>query len=370
MREAGFTEQRQPPAPGSGRITGCCHLGSYVSRGGGTRTSWVSFGWLLSGGSGFSLDGLDRTVDLILHCSLWVQSLPLCCFFLLACADEVSRGGGTRTSWVSFGWLLSGGSGFSLDGLDRTVDLILHCSLWVQSLPLCCFFLLACADEVSRGGGTRTSWVSFGWLLSGGSGFSLDGLDRTVDLILHCSLWVQSLPLCCFFLLACADEVSRGGGTRTSWVSFGWLLSGGSGFSLDGLDRTVDLILHCSLWVQSLPLCCFFLLACADEVSRGGGTRTSWVSFGWLLSGGSGFSLDGLDRTVDLILHWILPITCMITMMQRLHRSMQIACICIYGMRDAFIQAGVAFEGGNWLSLLVLRLNRFWEILSDYHPFS
>ncbi|KAG6761402.1 hypothetical protein POTOM_034618 [Populus tomentosa] len=112
---------------------------------------------------------------------------------------------------------------------------------------------------------------------------------------------------------------------------------------------------NASLWVQLLPLCCFFLLACADEVSRGGGTHTSWVSFGWLLSGGSGFSLDGLDRTVDLILHWILPITCMITMIQRLHRSMQIACICIYGMRDAFIQ-GVAFEGGNWLSLLVLRL--------------
>jgi hypothetical protein len=35
-----------------------------------------------------------------------------------------------------------------------------------------------------------------------------------------------------------------------------------------------------------------------------------------------------------------------------------------------FFPAGVAFEGGNWLSLLVLRLNRFWEILTDYHPFS
>lgn len=68
-------------------------------------------------------------------------------------------------------------------------------------------------------------------------------------------------------------------------------------FSLQG-------VINSSLWVESLPLCCFFLLACADEVSRGGGTHTSWVSFGWLLSGGSGFSLDGLDRTVDLILHW------------------------------------------------------------------
>ncbi|KAK4840217.1 hypothetical protein QYF36_002646 [Acer negundo] len=26
-REAGFTEQRSPPAPGSGRITGRCYLG-------------------------------------------------------------------------------------------------------------------------------------------------------------------------------------------------------------------------------------------------------------------------------------------------------------------------------------------------------
>jgi hypothetical protein len=34
-------------------------------------------------------------------------------------------------------------------------------------------------------------------------------------------------------------------------------------------------------------------------------------------------------------------------MMQRLHRSMQIACICIYGMRDAFIQ------GLNNISLCV-----------------
>ncbi|CAK7329884.1 unnamed protein product [Dovyalis caffra] len=31
MREAGFTEQRQPPAPGSGRITGRCHSGPYGS---------------------------------------------------------------------------------------------------------------------------------------------------------------------------------------------------------------------------------------------------------------------------------------------------------------------------------------------------
>jgi hypothetical protein len=77
----------------------------------------------------------------------------------------------------------------------------------------------------------------------------------------------------------------------------------GLGFEFSRVIFSLQGVISSSLWVQSLYLCCFFLLACA-EVSRGGGTHTSWVSFGWLLSGGSGFSLDGLDRTLDLILHW------------------------------------------------------------------
>ncbi|KAK3211249.1 hypothetical protein Dsin_015955 [Dipteronia sinensis] len=31
QREAGFTEQRVPPSPGSGRITGWCHFGPLAS---------------------------------------------------------------------------------------------------------------------------------------------------------------------------------------------------------------------------------------------------------------------------------------------------------------------------------------------------
>ena len=145
-----------------------------------------------------------------------------------------------------------------------SLQCVISIPLWVQLLPLCCFFLLACADEVSRGGGTHTSWVSFGWLLSGGSGFSLDGLDRTVDLILH---WWVGLPS---FYIKCTPHLPWPLPSRLNWKS-GFFVPG---ISHSALSWPAGLIEWCptSLLLLLIRLgCCqvsFFLLLIGNFVSE------------------------------------------------------------------------------------------------------